>query len=208
MNPKPFLYLLTAMYIAGFIGLQMPQVSQIFRFLTPFNLIFSLGILLYFHKEWNRNFLIFSILAFSVGFFVEVIGVYTGVVFGKYHYEKLLGFKIFGVPPVIGCNWLLLIYCVGSFHSKFNQPIYQKVFSGAVLLTMLDFLIEPVAIKLGMWTWETEQIPIQNYIAWFFVSALLLTVFHGLKFRKDNPISLWLFILQILFFGLLRIGFS
>ena len=197
--------LLIAMYLAGFIGLKITELAPIFRFLTPFNLLASLAILFYFQKEWNRNLLIFSTLTLFFGFFVEVFGVKTGVIFGKYLYETLLGFKILEVPPVIACNWLMLIYCVGSFHCKFNQPIYQKVFSGAMLLTMLDFLMEPVAVKLKMWAWETEQIPIQNYVAWFIISAILLTVFHLLKFRKDNPISLWLFILQILFFGFQRL---
>lgn len=207
MKHKPYLYLLTSMYVAGIIGLNVQTTAQIFRFLTPFNLIASCGILLYFHKDWNRNFLIFSVLTFFVGYFVEVVGVKTGLIFGEYQYETTLGFKVFEVPPVIGVNWLLLVYCVGSSFCRVTKPLYFKVLYGALLMTMFDFLAEPIAIRLGMWSWKNGVPPLQNYIGWFIVSALLLALFHSLNFREDNKIALWLLVLQICFFGIQALVF-
>jgi bisanhydrobacterioruberin hydratase len=204
---KPYLYLLMSMYIAGIIGLNNAATANLFRFLTPFNLVASCAILLCFHKDWNHNFLIFSILTFFTGYFVEVVGVKTGMIFGKYQYETTLGFKLLNVPPVIGINWLLLVYCVGSSFCRVTKPIYFKVLYGALLMTMFDFLVEPIAIRLDMWSWYGKVPPVQNYIGWFVVSAVLLTLFHSLNFRKDNPIALWLLILQICFFGIQSIIF-
>jgi putative membrane protein len=201
-KPTPFLILLTAMYIAGMIGLNNPQTSNLFQWLTPFNLLVSLAILLYFHPQWNRSFIIFCVLTFLTGFFVEVAGVKTGVIFGEYQYETTLGFKMLEVPPLIGVNWLLLIYCVGASFCRTSQPIYIKVIYGALVMTMLDFLVEPVAIALNMWSWKEAHPPVQNYAAWFIISAVLLTLFHSMKFRKDNPVALWLLVLQICFFGI------
>ena len=39
----------------------------------------------------------------------EAIGVNTGLLFGTYEYGANLGFKIFGVPLIIGVNWTVLI---------------------------------------------------------------------------------------------------
>jgi bisanhydrobacterioruberin hydratase len=201
-NPIPYLVLLTAMYTAGLIGLNIPQATNLFQRLTPFNLLASLAILLYFHQQWNRSFIIFCVITFFTGFFIEVAGVKTGAIFGQYQYETTLGFKVLEVPPMIGVNWLLLVYCVGSSFCRTSQPIYIKVLYGALVMTMFDFLVEPVAIRLNMWSWKDANPPIENYIAWFLVSAVLLTLFHALKFRKDNPIALWLLVLQICFFGI------
>jgi putative membrane protein len=195
------------MYVAGIIGLNVNAAAELFRFLTPFNLLASCAILLYFHQEWNRNFLIFIVLTFLTGYFIEVIGVKTGLIFGEYQYETTLGFKFLSVPPVIGVNWLLLVYCVGSSFCRVTKPLYFKVLYGALLMTMFDFLAEPIAIQLDMWSWTGGLPPLQNYIGWFFVSAFLLTLFHLLPFRKDNKISLWLLILQICFFGIQRLAF-
>jgi len=190
------------MYIAGVIGLNIHATAELFKFLTPFNLVASLGILLYFHNDWNRDFIIFAVITFLTGYFIEVIGVKTGLIFGHYQYDRTLGFEIFDVPPVIGVNWLLLVYCVGSSFCRVNQPLYIKVFYGAMLMTMFDFLVEPIAIRLEMWSWFSLLPPIQNYIGWFLVSAFLLTLFHWLPFRKENKIAFWLLILQICFFGI------
>nr|WP_299418839.1 carotenoid biosynthesis protein [uncultured Emticicia sp.] len=201
-NHKPYLYLLISMYIAGVIGLNINATAELFKFLTPFNLVVSLGILLYFHNGWSSDFIFFAIITFLIGYFIEVVGVKTGLIFGHYQYDRTLGFEILEVPPVIGVNWLLLVYCVGSSFCRVNQPIYIKVAYGSLLMTMFDFLVEPIAMRLEMWSWFGLLPPVQNYIGWFMVSAFLLTIFHCLPFRKDNKIAFWLLILQICFFGI------
>jgi putative membrane protein len=102
------------MYIAGIIGLNANATAELFKFLTPFNLVASLGILLYFHNDWNRNFIVFAVITFLTGYFIEVVGVKTGLIFGHYKYDRTLGFEILEVPPVIGVNWLLLVYPLHS----------------------------------------------------------------------------------------------
>ncbi|MFN3848396.1 MAG: carotenoid biosynthesis protein [Spirosomataceae bacterium] len=197
-SPRPYLYLLTAMYTAGLIGLNIPQIAWLFKLLTPFNLIASLGILLYFHEDWNTHFKIFAVIAFLTGYFIEVVGVNTGLIFGHYQYDTTLGFEILNVPPVIGVNWLMLVYCVGIIMQK--QLPYLRVGVGAILLTLFDYVVEPIAIRQEMWSWFGQMPPIQNYIGWFVVSAFLLFLFDKLSFKKENPIARWLFILNILFF--------
>ncbi|PLK43234.1 carotenoid biosynthesis protein [Emticicia sp. TH156] len=204
-NPRPYLLLLASMYLAGLIGLNMPQTTELFQALTPFNLVVSLVILLGFNQQFNRPFYIFAVVTFLTGYFIEVAGVHTGIIFGHYQYETTLGFKIIDVPPLIGANWLLLIYCIGSSFSRLSVPFIVKVSLGALSMTLLDVLIEPVAIRLNMWSWDSLQPPLQNYLAWFIVSAFLFALFFSLKFRKDNPIALWLLIFQICFFGIQNI---
>ena len=38
----------------------------------------------------------------------ESLGVNYGLIFGNYEYGNNLGFKFFGVPFLIGINWIIL----------------------------------------------------------------------------------------------------
>lgn len=194
--------ILPMMYLAGIIGLNIPGLVPYFQALTPFNLLASLGLLLLFHTDWRPSFLVYCLVAFLVGFGIEVAGVHTGAIFGEYSYGSVLGFKLWEVPIMIGVNWLLLTYLCGSVTDRLSVPTAVKVLVAAGLMTLLDVIIEPVAIRLGFWQWHSPAIPTQNYIAWYVVSAALFFVYYGSKFRKENQLSPLLLALQFLFFGL------
>ncbi len=194
--------ILPMMYLAGLIGLNVPAVAPIFQILTPLNLVASLALLLLFHTDFRPAFLTFSILAFLVGFLVEVAGVATGVIFGQYTYGETLGVKIAGVPLVMGINWLMLSYVCGSVADRMPVAVWGKVLVAAALMTLLDVIIEPVAMRLDFWQWEGNVVPWQNYLAWFGISAALFVAYFKLPFHKENAMAPLLLLLQFLFFGL------
>ena len=66
-----------------------------------------LGLYFYRLKPSLSNVLI-VLLVYIITFFSEWIGVNYGWLFGSYVYGESLGFKIGGVPLLIGANWLLL----------------------------------------------------------------------------------------------------
>lgn len=209
------------MYLAGTIGLIIPYTQPYFKLLSPLNLWVSLILLLLFHQDFNRNFILISISIFLAGFLVEVVGVHTGLIFGQYWYGQTLGTQLFGVPLVIGANWLLLIYCssivtqnISLYLKKIfpTNPVFSslffRAFLSASLMVSLDFLIEPVAIRLDFWHWKNEQIPSQNFQAWFLIAFVLAFVFLKGNFLKTNLLAQLLFILQLLFFIFLYLCYS
>jgi putative membrane protein len=79
------------------------------------------------------------------------------------------------------------------------------IFDGASLAVLFDWLMEPVAIKLGFWTWGGDgSVPFYNYFCWLLISILLLTVFNFFNFRKENKFAVNLLLTQALFFLILR----
>jgi putative membrane protein len=79
------------------------------------------------------------------------------------------------------------------------------IIDGATLAVFFDWLMEPVAVKLGYWSWNGDgSIPMFNYICWFIVSIVLLTVFHFANFNKQNKFAVNLLLTQLMFFLLLR----
>lgn len=199
---KTIRVILVLAYVAGLIGLQVPALSPLFKQLTALNLLATLGALLWYHTDWRPAFGFYIALAVLVGYFVELLGVRTGYVFGgPYAYGDGLGPKLFGIPPIIGANWLLLTYCFGSLFDRFALPIYLKTAMAATAMVLLDLLVEPVAIRLDFWTWFGQSIPIQNYLGWWLVSTVLLSIWYGLPFRKDNQLAVLIISLQVLFFA-------
>jgi bisanhydrobacterioruberin hydratase len=187
---------------------------------TAFNLLLSFALLVWTQKEKNRSFYLFITLVFIIGFAAEVTGVNTGLLFGNYNYGNVLGPKWQAVPLVIGINWIIIIYCCGicvtTLLLKIIQPVTDNlpqpsnilkalsvITDGATLALIFDWLMEPVAIKLGFWKWDGE-IPMYNYICWFIISLLLLGLFHFFKFNKQNKFAVNLLLIQLLFFLILR----
>ena len=88
--------------------------------------------------------------------------------------------------------------------SSENVKSISLIIDAALLATFFDFVMEPVAQKLGYWQWENNKIPFFNYTCWFFVSGLLLLILNKISFNKLNPFAIHLFIIQLLFFVALR----
>jgi putative membrane protein len=192
---------------------------SLFSRLTPLNLLLMLGLILYTQPGKNRAFYVFMITIMILGFVSEVIGTSTGMLFGQYSYGEVLGVKLFNVPLIIAVNWFLVIYCCAiSIHMLLSGVVQRLadrlgtkppalqfitiVFDGAVLATLFDWIIEPVAIRLGYWQWA-GKIPLYNYISWFLVSGLMLWIFHISLFPKRNKFAVNLLMIQVMFFLLL-----
>lgn len=204
VNKKNAFYLLLAMHIAGIIGLSIDSTRNLFQSLTPINLLLTAAIVLHFEKEKNRRFFLFILATLLIGFFVEVAGVHSGFIFGEYNYGATLGPKLWEVPLAIGVNWVIMIYCTGLFARGVAHSKLPTILVGAILMTAIDILIEPVAIKLDFWTWESSSIPLRNYLGWFITSLVLHLLFYYLMPRSNNSLAIRLLYVLIGFFLVLN----
>lgn len=200
----PAAVVLIIFYLVGLAGLAMEQTRTLFMALTPLNLAISAIFLFAFHRQWNKAFLYFILITFLVGLGVEMLGTNTGFPFGAYTYGASLGPKIFGTPIIIGLNWLILIYATGAISRRLPIIRIWRAVVGAILMVMLDVVLEPVAIQLDFWSWEGTEIPVQNYIAWFFIAFVLHVVYQVSRFRKTNQMAPVLYIVMLLFFTTLN----
>ncbi|MFN8282097.1 MAG: carotenoid biosynthesis protein [Chitinophagales bacterium] len=202
---KIFVFNIIVIYIVGVCGICCTNGKQqlLFLKLTPINLIVTTFFTFIFHKNWNLKFISTLFFIFLFGFFIEVLGVKTQVVFGSYYYGKTLGFKVFDVPLTMGLNWLLLIYCIAVSFNKISN-LFLFSFIAAATMTLLDLLIEPIAIKLDFWQWQNNIAPLQNYIAWFILSFVLFLFFRIINKKPENNFAKVVLVIQFLFFGILN----
>lgn len=208
-------------HVSGLIGILFTAHKDWFIHNTPLNLCLMGLLLLWNQPQKNLSFWGFTVIAFLVGMGTEMIGVNTGRLFGHYQYGTVLGNKLNGVPWLVGLNWFMIVFCSGTIMVQFQQWFKQKIekegqgfpsklaalsliVDGAMLATFFDWVMEPVAAKLGFWQWQNSEIPVYNYACWFLISAVLLMVYRWLSFEKDNYFAVHLFIIQALFFLALR----
>lgn len=193
------------LHLVGIAGLYWEASRPFFQLITPLHLVLVTGLLLVFHTGFNRHFLVFAFNAFAIGMVTEIVGVNTGLIFGEYHYGPVLGPKILGVPVMIGVNWFLMVYVTGGVWYRILENDILAALAGAVLMVAMDLSMEPVAIKLDFWQWETGGIPLSNYLSWFFIAFVIQMLYRKLTFPRDNKLNFFVFINLLLFFFVLAI---
>jgi uncharacterized membrane protein len=166
--------------------------------------------------------LFISLLVIVLSYLVEAIGVNSGFPFGMYRYTDILFLHLpGGVPLAVMFAWILIVF--GSYawiRSDTHQLSIGTALLGALLATLLDMAIEPVAAHIvHYWEWSPPNsisyygVPFANFIAWFLITSglLLLTgrfLTKRVTFDRDKGIYLaafaprFLFVTSLLMFGL------
>jgi putative membrane protein len=212
------LFVALLFHISGLIGILCTPYKVFFVNSTPVVLLTMFLLLASTEKKVAQDYFIFFVISFIIGLTTEIIGVNTGLLFGDYQYGSVLGPKLFGVPLLIGLNWFIIVFCSGSVCSqglnflqkKFDVNVPSSVFkiavviAGAAIATCFDIILEPAAVKLQFWSWENGVIPLFNYICWFSISVILLSVKMYFSKLSAQPFSIALLSIQAVFFLVLN----
>lgn len=196
---------LVTLYAVGIVGHLVPATLSLMKWLTPFVLLLSgLMVLIPLSKEQSARFWFWCTLIFTGALLIEMIGVATGDIFGSYEYKSVLGSKLWGVPPIIGLNWLLVILgAIGISHDIRNKFLF--VLSVATLVVLFDYFLEPAAVKLDYWEWHSHTIPLQNYLGWFLFGAGSSIAYRRLNLNLKSHLPQSYFVIQLIFFAILRL---
>ena len=202
--------ILVIVYGVGVIGISQEHLRPGILPLTAYNLMLSLICLYLVQRPKNMRLFYAGLVVFTLGMCVEILGVSTGVIFGQYYYGENLGRKVFGVPWIIGANWLMLVWSTAIISSRLSSSKFIVFGIGATFMVFLDMLIEPLCEELDYWHWVADEIPIQNFFAWWISAYLFQWIFHTLylsniKKRSENSIAWVIYTLQVIFFSLLNI---
>lgn len=143
-------------------------------------------------RGWRRGALPVA-AAGAVGFGAEVVGVRTGLPFGRYHYGDKLGPKVGGVALAVPAAWALLArpsWVAGGLAAGPGASRARRVAMASCALTAWDVFLDPRMAADGYWTWERpgvyEGIPASNYAGWLVTSAVVFAVFAALD-GEDDP---------------------
>lgn len=200
---KISVFIIWLFHLCGMVGISYGN-KDFFLAFTPINLFISFVLLFVNQKQLESKELKSAFLIFFIGMISEILGVNYGLIFGDYVYLDNLGFKILGVPVLIGVNWIILTFITGSLSSFIFKNKYVSILMGAILMIGLDLLIEPVAPLLGFWIFDLQKVPLQNYLGWFVIGMITQALFQFKIAEKELTFSTHLLIINAIFFAFLN----
>lgn len=129
------------------------------------------------------------------GFAVEVLGVHTGVPFGRYAYTGSLGPSLYGVPLVIAFAWTMLAWPAALAARRLVGSFPARVALGGWALATWDLFLDPQMVAAGHWHWSSPSphlpgvptVPLTDYLGWLVVSVVMSLVLQYALDRTSDP---------------------
>lgn len=123
---------------------------------------------------------------------LEVSAVLTGFPYGHFGYSELLGFRMFGlVPWTVAFAWTPLILAAYAVAANLFENRYARVFAASVIVTLFDAVLDPGAVMLGFWKYDTDGwfygVPISNFAGWL-ISGLIGAIIIEIQLGRIRPL--------------------
>ena len=203
MNNKLNVYtgLVWLFTISGILGI-ISTASAWFLALTPLYLSLNFLIILICLKDQPTRVLKAISIPFILGFITEVLGVNFNLIYGSYTYGENLGLKIFGVPLIICLNWCLLTIVSADVGKLISRNKGISIFIGALLMILLDVLIEISAPRFDFWVFKDGIVPLKNYFGWFIVASISNWWYQSFKIGTNSKISCHIITCIFVFFSI------
>ena len=130
-------------------------------------------------------------LGFAVGLAFEILGISTGLPFGRYRYVALDSARLMGVPIAVPVMWGIFSALAYLAARPFASGV-KLVLLASSLMVVLDLALDPAMISWQAWVWEGgwgpwwQGVPLSNFAGWFLVSATVLSLYE-VALRGSGP---------------------
>ena len=185
--------------LAVLVRVPVPLVPDLFPLIgTVQTVLITLVALLWGWRIIGARVLALGILAFSLGLAVEYLGSRTGIPFGCYSYSEAPAPTLLGVPLIVPLGWFALVL---SAHVLARG---NPVLTGLGVVAW-DLGLEALMPQQHYWHWTDPNplwygAPLENYLAWFGVGALISLLFRALgpELHQQGGLD-WAYKLEALF---------
>ncbi|MGH3327773.1 MAG: carotenoid biosynthesis protein [Streptomycetales bacterium] len=128
--------------------------------------------------------LTFAAVAVPGAFVIEVVGLHTGMPFGRYAYGDTLGVQALGVPVVMPFAWAMMAYpalLIGRLLVRREVALVA-----GFALAVWDFFLDPRLVAAGQRVWQdpgsavpgVPGVPWTSFAGWLLAATLLMAVLH------------------------------
>ncbi len=203
LKPLTSGWILVIIYVAGIIGLIVPQTRPLVQKLIGVTLFLTFFILFCYHKKWTKEFIFSAILVALIGFLIDVLGVKTGYIFGYYQYGPTLGYSFWDTPLLMMVYWLTIIYITRQIAEMIAGDAFVTSILAGLLIVLLDYFAEPFAIRYSLWKWNMGEASLHNYIGVFICGIIIQYIFRMAIKYPPNKLALPVYLIQLGFFMVL-----
>ena len=176
--------------------LVVPLMERLARVLAQGQILlgfFVLAVILHRHCRWR--WLGGFAAVYGLALAAESAGAGLGVLFGSCHFTDMLGFKLFGLVPVlIPLAWFNI--AVPSFvaASLALSSRTGRVIGGAALMLAWDLCADPIVGRgYPFWVWHDPGgyygVPLSNFASWFLVGLLAMALLDRLPWTRADDES-------------------
>lgn len=128
----------------------------------------------------------FALVAY--GYALELVAM---TVFASHAYGEAWHVAPFGVPLAVAVVWAAVIPAAIAVAARLGyEAPARNALAAALLATSLDLLIEPVAVRAGLWRWTPPgpwlDVPIGNFVGW----GVIVGSYAWGASRQDTALSL------------------
>jgi putative membrane protein len=231
IDPKVELAVGAALALAflGFLGSQGLELVQGRRLpfgeMTVFFTVFVIAHACYM-LGWRRG-LAFFLATAGIGLLFEYVGVKTGVVFGRYAYTGVLGWKIFGaVAWPIPLAYFMVLYPATQMANLLLQglPVTARLpwawsavaaLLAGLIMSAWDLTMDPYMVgQQGAWVWLDGGpyfgIPFRNFAGWvlttFTAGMAYRLIEHRIPLRPHGRVNRFVVSLPITCYAVLFVG--
>jgi bisanhydrobacterioruberin hydratase len=193
-TPRPLILATALFFAASYFAVRFPDVpgAEAGSYVSTFLIALPSFVALFSYLGARRA--TFSLLALAAfGYAIETVGVVTGLPYGPFHYGDALGGKLFGlVPFLLPVSYAPLV--IGAVAASWGPEEHRRwlwVFRSALLLALIDGVLDPGAAALGFWVWPEGGayygVPLSNYAGWLLSGALAAALLLGAGRWRDAP---------------------
>jgi len=200
-TPRPLIFTSALFFGTAYFAVRFPGVPGASAGSYASTFLIALPALIALFRYLGARRAALSLLVLSAfGYAIEAIGVATGFPYGRFYYGDALGEKALGlVPYLLPVSYTpLAIGAVAASWSSSLVPNYRFLFilRTALLLTLMDGVLDPGAAYLGFWAWPEGGgyygVPLSNYAGWLLSGSLAAALLLAAGRWQTAPLPGWL----------------
>ena len=182
-------------FVAAYFATRFPDVpgASAGSYVSTFLIALPSFVALFRYLGARRATLSLLVLA-AFGYAIETVGVVTGLPYGRFYYGDALGGKVLGlVPYLLPVSYVPLV--IGAVAAAWSTAANRRILwilLSAVLLVLIDGVLDPGAVALGFWVWPDGGVyygvPLSNYAGWLLSGALASALLLAAGRPRGTPL--------------------